>query len=642
MPVERISSRGFSIAELVVSIGVFSIIAVGIYSSIISVFEVIRNSQTRIIEMGLVNEQFEFIRNLNYHDVGVVNGSPSGVLARTVTTTRNGYLYEITRTVRNIDDPFDGTVNALPAHNQAVICHTSGTSSITMIIPSSTWSIHSAHGDTLGQCSGQPPTQDILAADYKLVQVEILCTECGQTIPLIINGRVAPKFIEGDPNNGALFIQVFDANAQPVQGADVHVYATSTSSTYDFVDVTGNDGYLRLVDMNTGTQAFHLTVTKPGYTTDRTRTSSVVLVNPVKPPSTVAAQTVTDISFSIDLVSGLELETVDRSCNVIPSTGIQLSGTKLIGSSPNFLKYDTSLTTDASGTIRIEGLDWDQYSVIPTGYDIFGTIPDFPLTLPAGATRTAQILLTPDTGDNMLVNVRDAISGGPVASAVVTVTNSVGFWDNAVTGVGTFHQSDWSGGSGQTNYSDETRYLSDDGDIDASMSPGNVTLRDTGSGYVTSGYLDSSVIDFGGLVQYLSIEWLPSSQSPETGSSSLRFQLASSPTITTSTWNYYGPDGTTSTYYTTPSVDIHSVHDGDRYMKYRMYLSTVSTTYSSVLSDILLTYTNVCTPPGQGFFGPLSSGNYTVSVSATGYDPFAGIVSVSTDTIYSVELVPTP
>ena len=160
--------------------------------------------------------------------------------------------------------------------------------------------------------------------------------------------------------------------------------------------------------------------------------------------------------------------------------------------------------------------------------------------------------------------------------------------------------------------------------------------------YITSGWLESSVIDFGGAVEYLNLSWQPVGQLPQTGTTSVQFQLASSPTQSTSTWNYLGPDGTASTFYTGTTPDISSIHDGDQYLRYRMYLSTASSTYTPTVSDVIITYTNSCTPPGQAFFDVLASGDYSMRVTATGYNPFETAITMSGDQMYSVDLVPLP
>jgi len=93
----------------------------------------------------------------------------------------------------------------------------------------------------------------------------------------------------------------------------------------------------------------------------------------------------------------------------------------------------------------------------------------------------------------------------------------------------------------------------------------------------------------------------------------------------TSSWTYRGPDGTAGTYYTSTSTDIASIHNGDRYLRYNMLLSTASSTLTPSVSDVQFSFTSSCVPPGQVLFEALGTGTYNLTVSKSGY-------STSTDT----------
>ncbi len=283
--------KGFTLVEILVALGIFTIFAVGIYSGIQFVFKLVYNSRVRILETALLNEQVEGIRNLSFYDVGIVNGSPSGLLERTVTTTRNGIAFEITRTIRNIDDPFDGTAGGDP--------------------------------------------QDLSPADYKLVDVSIICQSCRQQVPVSVTTYIAPKYLEGDPTHGALFIEVFDANAQAVSGALVTIVSTSTNPTYNFSDTTDNDGMLRIVDLAAGAEAYSISVSKSGYTSDSTVIPSPSNPNPSTLPATVIAQSVTEVSFSIDRVSSMAVETLNESCVPLGAVNLSLTGAAAINGTGN-------------------------------------------------------------------------------------------------------------------------------------------------------------------------------------------------------------------------------------------------------------------------------------------------------------------
>lgn len=588
-------SKGFTLLEVLIAVAVFLIFAIGIYSGIQFIFKSVYQSRLRIIETGVLNEQVEIIRNLPFHSVGILGGSPPGTLERTVTTTRNGIDFTITRTIRNIDDPFDGTIGGDP--------------------------------------------NDLSPADYKLVDIDIICDTCGQRSPLTITSQVAPKYLEGDPNNGALFVRVFDANAQPVQDANVHIVATSTDPTFDFTDTTDNDGYLRVVDLPAAQNAYHITVSKGSdFTTDQTISPSVEVENPTRPPVSVVAQDVTEVSFSIDHAATLNIQTVDTLCQAVASVPVNILGTKLKGTNPDVFKVDEDVTTSGSGIYERTGTEWDFYGLRISNYDLLGAIPGLPVNVLPGVQQPIQVVVGPDTPDSLVVHVQDGVTQQPLSNATVQLTEN-GYDETKTTGVGHVRQTDWSGGSGQDLYINQSQYSTDDGNIDATTSPGNVTLRQVGQQYVSSGNVVSSIIDLGTIPNYVSIQWEPLAQPAETGSDSLKFQIASSDSTATSTWDYLGPDGTANTYYSATTNTIHDIHDGDQFMRYKAIFNTASTTYTPTLSDVSVTYTNSCTPPGQVYFGSLDDETYTVDVTATGYQASNQQVPVDGDIILTVDLI---
>ena len=159
--------------------------------------------------------------------------------------------------------------------------------------------------------------------------------------------------------------------------------------------------------------------------------------------------------------------------------------------------------------------------------------------------------------------------------------------------------------------------------VDTSTSTGNILLwNDITDPYNVglTGQLDSSVFDTGTTSVFSVLSWNPGSQSPLTGTTSVRLQFASSPSSTPSVWNFFGPDGTANTYYTTPNSTISSINNTNEYGRYRVYLTTETATATPIISSVSTTYTSGCIPPGQVMFSGLQSGaTYTVNISASGY-----------------------
>jgi hypothetical protein len=581
-----------------VASAVFLVIAVAFYQTFVSVFRVLTTSRANISMASLATEEFEVIRNIPYKDVGVTGSVPNGVIPYQQTIVRDGFSFLVTTIARNIDDPFDGTIGGVP--------------------------------------------NDLSPADYKLIDVKIECTTCKDFTGATFSTTVAPKNLETASGNGALFIRVFDASGVPVQGADVRVdYATTSPILIH--DVTNASGLLQLVDMPPAVGAYKITVSKDGYSTEQTYPAGGAgNPNPTKPYATVAQGQVTQVSFSIDKVSSLHISTVTQTCAAVQNVGFSLTGGKVIGLSPNVPKYTGSFTTDAAGSVTIPELEWDAYAVVLTsgGYDLLGSIPTAPLHLSPDSNLDANFVVVAKQPNALLVTVTDAATQLPISDAEVTLNGN----DTLITGRGFLGQTDWSGGPGQQYVvTDESQYDSDDGSIATDNPAGTVSLTDIGGGqHDTDGALISSVFNVGAPSDFYRIEWKPSGQPLGVGTDPVRIQLATDNDPATTTWNFVGPDGTASSYYTLADQNVSAVHNGTQYLRYKLFLHTGDTAVTPSVSDVLFTFTSLCVPPGQVLFQGLSDGSYTVSVSKADYQTYTSApIPISTPfSTYAVTLSP--
>lgn len=590
-----LNQKGFSLLEIVLATAIFLLFALGIYSGISLIFKVVYQSRMRILETALLAERLEVVRNLPYNDVGIINGVPSGVLPYSTTTVRNGQTFTIITTVRNVDDPFDGTLGGNP--------------------------------------------NDTAPADYKLVEMSAICNSCSQQKAIILSTVVAPKQLEGASENGALFIQVFGYDGLPIAGASVTVTNTAQTPNVVINDVTDNSGYLRIIDTPTGTQSYHIKVSKSGYSTDYTVPVSGSVPTPIKPPSNVASQTITDISFSIDQLSNLDLNFLTSVCAPVANMPFSIHGEKKIGTDPDVFKYDKSLTASAGGNYSFANFEWDKYHITVTGttYNIGGSTPLLPIDLTPGLTQNASVILYPYSSHSLLVKVKDAGTGLPLSDATVHLT-ATGYDESRVTGYGFVRQTDWSGGAGQTDYIDQTRYFNDNANIDKNSPSGDLKLKKVGNTYLNSGWLESSTIDLGTAANFNNIVFSPLSQPPEAGINPITFQLAVSNSSSPSQWDFVGPGGSASAYYTATSTLIWSGHNGNRYLRYKAFLNTENTSFTPTLSEAAFTYITSCVPPGQIFFSGLSATTYTLDVSRAGYITNNGTIDVSgaTETVVNI------
>ncbi len=560
--------------EVIVAAAIFAIIAMSIYQGFLSVTLLISASRDKVAAVDLINSEFELIRNLSYADVGLPSGIPMGVLSAASVATIDGREFSITRVIRNIDDPFDSTVNGSP--------------------------------------------KDLSPADYKKVQITVSCETCKNPLSFSAVSNISPKNLETASTNGALFVRVFDANGDPVPQADVHVENSSVGVDID--ETTDNNGLLAIVDAPPALNSYRIIANKSGYTEDRTYAASVDNPNPLKLDASVILQQLTQISFIIDRTSAINVRTITNTCAQVPNVPFTINGTKLIGTAPNVYKWTGNFSTDSSGIKNVSDVEWDVFSFLTDGgFYLAGTNPISPISVLPDSNQNVDLVISLDSPAFLLVNVKDASTGLPISGATVSLTG--GTYDQTlVTDQGYLRQTDWSGGSGQLNFTDPARYHSSDGNIEVNDPAGELKLVNSLGAYVAAGALTSSIFDAGAPANWSKAEISPTDQPLETGTGSVKFQIATSlENIATTTWNFLGPDGTAGSFYTITDNNINPLHDGDRYIRYKIFLSTADQNFTPNVSDFVISFSSSCIPPGQATFSNLELQNYRLEVQAPGF-----------------------
>jgi len=571
--------RGTSLIDLLISMGIITVLFGGVYLVYFSILTSITNIGVRTAASTVIGQEIETVRNLPYDSVGTVGGVPPGVIPQAQSVTQGKFTFILQTTVRNIDDPFDGTLGGNP--------------------------------------------NDTAPADYKLVSIEASCPTCVTNfVPIEITTTVAPKNLESATQNGSLFIYALDASGVGVPGATVHVVNASVTPSIDLMDTTNASGVLQLVGVPTSTQGYTISVTKDGFSSDRTYPIGAPgNPNPVKPYATVAQQAVTSITFSIDTLSLIKVHTSNNRCVAIGNEPFSIAGAKLIGTGPNVLKFSTTSVTDAGGSSILPNIEWDNYSLGLTdaAYDVAGTMPLNPVTINPSSTQDFHFILQPTADPALLVAAQDAVSGAPIPNVAITITKGA-FSKTVVTNHATVSETDWSGGS----------LTSQSGGIDVTDKPGSLTLFTNASGTYATGtslWGISDTIDLGGSSSTLyGISWDPLNQPGGVGAGGLEFQIAANNDNTT--WNFMGPDGTGNTYFTASSSSLPAQLSGNRYLRYEVFMSTQDGTVTPELDDISFDFTANCVPPAQALFTSLGSGNYTIDITAPNYAEGSSTVSV--------------
>lgn len=389
-------SLGQILISILIATTVFLILTHALFTLIASSFNLVSFNRARITARHLAQEKIELIRNLPYNNIGSEGGIPSGILLHEENLVRNGLNYLVKTDVIYIDDPFDSLA-----------------------------------------------PDDTSPEDYKRARVEIswqgLATS--RYNPIVLITDISPQVTQ-NLEGGTLRILVFNANGQPVSQAQVTIIADDITPPVNVTQLTDSGGQIILPGATPCVACYKITVTKVGFSTDRTYASSEV-TNPLKPHMSVFEDDVTQVSFAIDLLGGMIINSVDSRENGFVSKGnvpVRLRGSKIIGTdafAQPVYKYNHNLTTDSSGNLSLNSMEWDVYHVLTpliTSYDISGTSPLLPLNLTPGGSLNFTLAVSPHTNHSFFLIVKDP-SQNLIASASAKLNNGVGFEETKTTGI---------------------------------------------------------------------------------------------------------------------------------------------------------------------------------------------------------------
>ncbi len=567
-------NKGFTLIETLIAVAIFAIVSTAVYSTYLNVLDITVASQLNYTALAVIGNELEAIRNIKYKDIGIQGGSPAGVILAQKNINFSGFDFVLNTTVRNIDDPFDGVLGGAP--------------------------------------------NDTAPADYRLVELKLSCTNCSRFIPITTTTTVGPANLESTSKNGNLFVTAIDASGQSIAGANVSVVNSMVSPTITINDITNNSGQLQLVDIATSSLGYQVTVTKPGYSTDKTYKPGLPAnPNPVKSHATVVSQQLTLTTFSIDRLSTQNLTTKDKFCQPVPAIDFNQKGNKLIGTDPDILKYSVSDATNISG-INSTNLEWDTYSLINTdaAYDLAGTSLLSQFSVNPGTNYGVNWLMESKNLSSLLAVAQNSTSQF-LDDATITLSKT-GFSSTKTSGHNYFSQTNWSSG----------QFFQKSLNLEETNPTGELNIKQINGKYASMSleWLESNTFDLGVAANFYRIKWNPSNQPPQTGPDSLKFQIASN--NDNSTWNFVGPDGSANAYYTNPDSVIFGGSSNNRYFRYKVYLMTQDHNFTPKLQDVEIEFSSSCIPSGQSFFSGLSAGTYNILIHKNGYQDFSSSVTI--------------
>lgn len=254
-------NHGFSLPEVIISLAIVSLMMLGIYSMIMLSLKVTADNSYIVEATEIANQKMEKIRNLRYDDVGTETGSPHGIVPEYETVERNG-TYVVHTMITFYDDPYDGTLAA---------------------------------------------GNDNVFVDYKIVTIDVSWQGRFGSKKISVFSKVVPNTRETLAGYGLMKLLTVDANGGIMPNANIHIENDSPLLSADYIsNEEGEFDVALLPDF----EGYEVTVSKTGYSTEKTYARDAVNLNPSKPNLSVYENIVTEESFSIDLLGDFNIKTV--------------------------------------------------------------------------------------------------------------------------------------------------------------------------------------------------------------------------------------------------------------------------------------------------------------------------------------------
>ncbi len=265
--------QGFTLIEAIFGVAIIAIV----FTSLVVLFNAgirsVNQSKARTLATSVAQRQMETIRNMPYDDIGTAGGWPAGTLAQSVAITEGGAKFTMLTTVIYVDDPFDRLVTT-------------------------------------------PGTPDQFPWDYKKVQIEMLSPSFTGVAPVLLTSQFAPKGVESQESRGTLLVHVINANGDPVPSTLVQLTNSNVAPAVNAGQLTDVDGNVFFYALKPDVQRYHAVATKAGYSSAQTYTTNLNQGSPTYNPNpspadaTIVVGQVTELTFAIDLLSTLQISTV--------------------------------------------------------------------------------------------------------------------------------------------------------------------------------------------------------------------------------------------------------------------------------------------------------------------------------------------
>jgi hypothetical protein len=380
--IEASNKKGVTAMETLIGIGLVSVIVMTVYSSLIGAMNNATESRKRTGALALANEKMEFIRNLEYNEIGTIQGIVPGLLYSSEKVSKNNCAYNIKTEVRYIDDLADGVAPF-----------------------------------------------DLINNDYKQVHVEVDWGVPEKSVSLY--SVFVPNGLETNIHSGTLSINVIDSTGVPVPAVSVEIKSLDDNPIVDYA--TGTDDSGNLILPGVPSQHYRIFLSKSGYENVMTYPSPITEddFTPFDTDLFVAEANLNTKTFFMDKSAELTLKAIDIETNEgIENVSFDIKGGKKIGINPDTFNLDEIKSTDSSGNATFSNISSGEYlienidSLDTDNYAYVGTEERLPIQLHAEEIHESIFLFADKNQNSLVVSVKDSI-GEPLKNASVTLTDGV-------------------------------------------------------------------------------------------------------------------------------------------------------------------------------------------------------------------------
>lgn len=380
-------NKGFTLVEVLIATAVIAIIGLSILGTIILFSKYSQEAKETVQAQNLANQQIELLHNMPYDSLATISGPiyPPGTLQDLQTMTVDGQQFKVHTYISYVDDPFDG--------------------------------------NAAGTIPAKPV--DLYPYDYKKIMI-VVKDKYDSKVLAETTTNIAGKAAETATNTGILSLRVQDSEGQPVANANVVVTNPNKVPPVNITTFTDINGLVLIPSLPpSSSNDYHVVASLNGYSSDATYPAFAPNnLYPVLQDFNILVQQITPITLSIDTVATMNITVTDTVGALVPNLQLNVKGAKLTYTSPDTEKFNQNFTTNGSGVVNINNLEWDSYTITPpAGYFVVATSPYQTVDINPSQTLNVSLVVTQDSSYPTITTVSPK-SGVNSASVSLTISGT--------------------------------------------------------------------------------------------------------------------------------------------------------------------------------------------------------------------------